>query len=249
MSDPGRELPDLELIFVHIPKTAGNTLMNVLVHTYGRDRVCFYGEDLPRRKGPVTATELAPATRVLMGHFTFRQLAALYRPQRHRLITFLREPRARYISHFFHLKRLQENANPGLLDRVRVHEPFAVYLLWLQYHNQISRYLAGVELSDLDYVGTVERFEEDILMLAELMGWDREAVKGVLSWAPRVNVNTSIPASRQRVSPLYDPFIRFANRTDIEIYSSALSASRSGDNEVLSSRSERPHTPSRPGSR
>jgi len=225
-SNTGRPPAEL-LVFVHLPKTAGSTLVNVLERNYGGDAVLglydsTYGEEAAR----LTPAEMA-RTRVIAGHFYFGVHELIAASCRY--LTFLRDPVARVVSHYHFSRRqpshyLHEAASKlSLSDYVRLcgeHEP----------NNDQTRLLAGREMAaddgtcspamlpvakrNLDKhvaVGLTERFDESLVLMWEIFRWRRRPF-----YVPR-NVGTT-HAAAEAVSPEAREVIEAFNALDLELY-------------------------------
>ena len=94
LPNPGPLGPDDRLIFLHIEKTAGTTADHILAQHFPEDQIC------PERFGDMTywdARNFAPY-RYFSMHATLRMLNPI--PQPREIVTFLREPAARLLSHY-----------------------------------------------------------------------------------------------------------------------------------------------------
>ena len=107
---------DTPLFFLHIHKTAGTSFITLLDQQYTTADVCPSDWPYRQRINEVTQSELVDA-KFIRGHFSYDDLRDKM-PEMPRTITFLREPVARFISHFMHLHRA-----PG--DPEGVHEQIA----------------------------------------------------------------------------------------------------------------------------
>ncbi len=221
----------MELISVHIPKTAGVTFRNVLRHVYGAAAVNFdYGDraldpEATCRVDPAAwAAEtqqrvrtLPPAVRVVHGHFSSSKYDAVF-PAAQKVI-WLREPVARLISHYHYWRELPVTPHPlhrrllgenlSLLEFARL-EPM---------RNILSRvFLPDTGLNDFAFVGLQEHFESDLTQLARLLHWARPLVYE--------EANRNLQAAYRR-EPLRDAIwaeIAELNAEDSAIYSEALAS-------------------------
>jgi hypothetical protein len=94
LSNPGPLGPDDRLIFLHIEKTAGTTAHHILAQHFTEDQIC------PERFGDMTywnEGNFAPY-RYFSMHASLRMLNPI--PQPRKIVTFLREPVARLLSHY-----------------------------------------------------------------------------------------------------------------------------------------------------
>jgi hypothetical protein len=191
----GERLPEPPLVvLLHVPKTAGTTLAQLLRHHYrggafkGCGNVFARPDELEARLARIASTR---RFRAAAGHLTFG-LAERFLPGA-RYVTILREPVARTLSHYRFLVRSSRgqglvpprlpDPDPGLtLDRCLSRESYIP-------DNLQTRMLCGLaspyeELpSDaLDrakqtlaervaFVGTTERFDELLAVLNLAFGW------------------------------------------------------------------------------
>ena len=170
------------LIVLHIPKTGGNSVLELLKVWFSSDRLFFHykvGANAPIRH------DLPPAACVF-GHFnSARGWGALeYYPNINQYITFLREPYDRFLSQWFFLNQLKRTGSTiqGLED-----DP--TFEVWL--HRRADEQAIGrnsfsflchlpfvPEVGSIDkvfennfvFVGIMERFVESINCLAKILG-------------------------------------------------------------------------------
>jgi hypothetical protein len=231
------------LAFVHIPKTAGGTVKNMLGNAYPRTAVAdtgnvFISEDR-------TASRLARPPggwerwhqrggKVTIGHVPY----GLYRrhlPANTRYVTFLREPVDRVLSLYHRHLRLtgtpidRRRQARGLVLVASLEEAFALHLP--QISNVATRFLCGVpslsgdlpatalddaknNLREFAFVGIQERFEESIVLLQRMLGLSRVAY-----------LNRHVSATRPAAEdPSTDEraLIVEHNRLDAELYTFAV---------------------------
>jgi len=121
-SNPGPLLPEDRLIFLHIEKTAGTTAHHVLSAHFPEDQVC------PARFGiNVSLWESAR-----LAHYRFYSLHASLRmispiPGPKKVLTFLREPVARLLSHYNFWRSIRNDVvDQEQLDHIRYVKQFAL---------------------------------------------------------------------------------------------------------------------------
>jgi hypothetical protein len=105
------------ILFVHIPKTAGNSVIALFKAEFPRETIAYLYN--PPHGLTVPALLALPESEknklsVICGHFSFGLDKALGRPGRY--VTFLRETRARLISNFLHHTRSGLTQGMGLAD-------------------------------------------------------------------------------------------------------------------------------------
>jgi hypothetical protein len=218
------------LIFIHIPKTAGITLRDIVDTQY--DRHACYKIDGERIAESVAEFKALPAARkgkirVMVGHMPFGLDEFL--PQPSRYITFLRHPVDRIVSHYYFVLRDPTNyLHEEVAGRGMTLRDYAISGIATELDNGQTRYLSNS--LDLPYwkctrehleiakhnlkrcalVGLTERFDESLLMLKERLGWGR------VFYMPR-----NVTASRIRLESLtgYDlAGIETSNALDLELY-------------------------------
>jgi hypothetical protein len=101
-------------VFVHIPKTGGTSLQNMLADAFGDGNVYREHGDTLYRRSPA---ELAQYS-LFAGHFDYFSVAYIPRRAR-RLFTFLREPRQRLLSHY-RFFRAHQPRSPAFTGRMAI---------------------------------------------------------------------------------------------------------------------------------
>ena len=101
---PGGERSGPAAVFLHVPKCGGTTLHNLLVRNYSADEVC------PERFNGLYNWPLGRlgAFRLFSGHFDMPSVRML--PGDKRVVTMLREPKARLVSAYYFLKAHRHDA-------------------------------------------------------------------------------------------------------------------------------------------
>jgi len=226
------------LLFLHVPKNGGTTLRSIVDLQYGPASVLTYYNQTDRQlldNVPYMLLKPDLPYRALIGHFHFGVHDPL--PERVRYVTLLREPIARTISEYH--ERLATGPT-----RAELAKPDGTYLSLAEalerypehYDNQQVRYIAGVRegravnekdlaraLANLDghfaFVGTVERFDESLLLMGRRLGWrpcvyDRLNRKGGMRHATEQAVHERLLALNELDLRLYTAV---AQRLDAEI--------------------------------
>lgn len=176
--------PEDQLVFIHILKTAGQSVMQVLEANFPkRDRLFANSHDI---------VKLPPGSlnryRLILGHNYYNIHELLGRKPVY--MTFLRDPVARTISHYFHWKRTDthkfyEKVNSQTLaefvtDPVTRPAVFNYQTRWIASDNVLkpaavnARDLLEVakqRLEEFAFVGLVEDFDRSIDALVGQFGW------------------------------------------------------------------------------
>ncbi len=172
-------------VFLHIPKTAGTTLTGIIERNYKTaQRAALYN---PAQFQSDLENALAnPKTNMLYGHFAYDEAlndANFY------VFTFLRDPIARTVSNYIHLKNSTE---PQHKEWMRNAKSFTDFLALKQAFNWQARHLSGQKLSAdfgkdlnasleiatknllrMNFVGITERFNESLLCLSTDLEWKK----------------------------------------------------------------------------
>lgn len=218
------------LSFIHIPKAAGGTVVGALVSVYGSEKV-------ERRFDPDLDTfasyPVDPEVRALVGHLPFGVHRVVDRDVTY--ITLLREPVDRVVSGYYFARQPKVD-RPGrveMTERVSLADFVARSVSPFTTNNGQVRLLAGAPRAhfgldpqtaldtarhhlehDVAVVGTVDRFDEFLVLCKLLLGWTAyptyERFKTSRVRPPVDEVPTGIRA-----------LIEERNALDIELYTSA----------------------------
>ena len=219
------------LIYPHIPKTAGTTMMHILKQNYnsGFYRVLNQGNYRDWLREPLSTRK---ATTCLQGHFTY----GVHKPPSgpYQYITFLRDPIERVISFYYYIRdknnhRLSKLFNKTSLATIIESRRYAAT------SNDMTRFIAGRndiginrpvgKMSPRDLVlakehlyqfaaiGFVETFDEDLESFATQFGWTNIKYESELvhpSRPTKLDLSTDIVA-----------LIEKHNKQDLELYAYA----------------------------
>jgi hypothetical protein len=204
----------IELLSIHIPKTAGQSFGFILRKTYGVKKV-FQVTRQTGKQWEGGLRDMVPAgTRVLHGHFTFANVASLCRRENVRVLTWLRDPVERILSNYYYfLERARSGARPW--NAHRREEGLLEYAGREENRDRMSRFLSGAELRELFFVGIVECFEEDLRELSALLGWRQIQ-------PARVNDNRLFKSQFSTIGEDMRGMIKNLNPQDIRLYQQAL---------------------------
>lgn len=205
-------VPEKLLIFLHIMKTGGTTLTNIICNQYA--------ENIHYRKGWMPSgvleyyDELEKADS-LCGHFWFGVHRYLSRPFTY--ITLLRDPIEQVISWFYYRYKSQHlDQFNGSLDEYISSNKFNHETVNLQ-----TRFICGDKTSDLErakenlkkhftLVGITELFDESVFLMKKELGWENIGYK-------RVNTNNNRPDKNQILQSTINK-IKEKNKMDLELY-------------------------------
>ncbi len=211
----------LELVSIHIPKTAGTSFRNTLKSVYGEASVARLDIHIENKKVRLNEklyndNHLDYEIKVIHGHFCPDDLNNFIKINRKTLfITWLRDPVERVVSNYYYLaKRLteildEENNNLNILSKMQ--RSLIEYASDEISRNRMSKFLSGKELSKMAFVGIQEHYEEDLKQLAQLFNWDNLAV-----------FKHNVTGSKYEVSESDRAKIAALNELDMAIYNEGL---------------------------
>jgi hypothetical protein len=193
-SNSKKSLPTVPpLVFMHIPKTGGTTLNNILMKNY-RYRMDSYGGDFFPRYFPdefvslVRTPEADDSRRPVFftGHIDVSNDLFRYMPERYVVITMLRDPVDRIISHYrFHSTLSDSPLGIEIAGGLNILDYFDRFreAIPLQYESlvprndkapqsnskQVDEALRNLE-SNISLFGLQEEFDAFVISLARLLG-------------------------------------------------------------------------------
>lgn len=222
------KLPPVELVSIHVPKSAGTAFAHVLAQQYRSRFFMDYGpgpmhpdglgQDMKtwRREQKRKAREMPPETRAVHGHFWAGKYDRIF--PRAKKIVWLRDPVRRLVSHYYYFKSKPSLPHPHGTHR-KVHEENLSLIDFArlpEMHNFITRrWLRDVPLSDFDFVGIQEHFDEDVGLLAQKLGWNGVKI-------PKENRTQHPEYQREKLDAATLKEIEVLNGADVELYRQAL---------------------------
>jgi SAM-dependent methyltransferase len=160
----------VELIVVHVPKTAGATFQFILNQVYGCEHIYYdYLEDSrPRVYQPA---EIPSEFRVIHGHFPIAKYDGFF-PDAKRII-WLRHPVHLLVSLYFYWLHLPlVNNNHTIVGKLQTSRMgIDEFSDQPEVRNILYRDTSGKKLSDFYFVGLQEFFQEDLAELKSMLGW------------------------------------------------------------------------------
>ena len=206
--------------FIHIPKTAGTTLRGVLRRSFGARHCDIKVPPGARdRERMVDAADLRRARKVypqlagICGHRVTPYTGLEQAEPQIRFFTFLREPKARLVSHLRHAYRER-------LEQV-TRDQIVRYLAEEHRRNRQVRMLCGREDLDaaiqaleqrLGFVGLTESFDESFVLFRRWLGSDRLQPGYVARRVSRDRTPLAIDDAE------LDELVGEANRLDVKLY-------------------------------
>lgn len=212
----------LELISIHIPKTAGTSFRLMLKQEYGEKgavRLDLVDGTIRLENKTLEKLILPPSVRAIHGHMSFQDVRSNFDIATIPVITWLRHPVDRVLSNYYYLlDRLHDfipKQNHAVIPRmVRSLEEFVEAE---PNQNRIAKFLDGATMAEFAFLGVMENFEKDIPRLAQLLNWKHHSI-------PQVNKTMR---KRPEVSDAMRMHIAALNPRDMEWYQQALAISKS----------------------
>ncbi|MEG4345560.1 sulfotransferase family 2 domain-containing protein [Microcoleus sp. A003_D6] len=163
----------MEIISVHVHKTAGSTFGRALKQVYGEMQV--FGDYQPEKfEKTLERLSAQPQSRVIHGHFAAGKYKGHF-PSAKRVI-WLRNPIIQFISgYFFWKSQPQKNFfsqehkymvenNISLLEFAEIQAKKGINPL-------ADFYCLDVDLTDFYFIGIQEFFQDDLAKLKQMLGW------------------------------------------------------------------------------
>ncbi len=221
-------MSSVELLSVHIPKTAGTAFRTVLETVYGFDRVHTVYPEAGDSLTAETEDErwLADSLalcrlreggpRVIHGHYLLTWFAERF-PRAMR-IAWLRHPVDRIVSFYYMWREMDLWPTASPLQRaVREHRLDLVdFASSPAMRDQITaRFLGDPTGRGMGFIGIQERFDEDLDQLGKVLGWPAVS-------AARSNVNASRSYLDQHLEDGVRAQIARLNPVDMDLYEAVL---------------------------
>jgi len=216
-------MPNPVDFFIHIPKTAGTTLAQIIASQYPRGSVLTFpdpqiGDDERAR----AIRQMPEETRIVAGHLHFGYTELC--PRGSRPFTMLRDPVERFISLYYYIGREPKHHHYAAFQRgeLRIGElaerqgrAQACFIAGMLPKDAcpddelIARATENLEKTIVS-VGLTERFDESLLLYNRALGWKVEGYA-------RENVTRNRP-TQDRLAPQDLSIIREKSAVDQQVY-------------------------------
>jgi SAM-dependent methyltransferase len=208
----------VELIVVHVPKTAGATFQFILNQVYGCEHI-YYDYLEGSRPRVYQPAEIPSEFRVIHGHFPIAKYDDFF-PEAKRII-WLRHPVHLLVSLYFYWLHFPViNNNHTIVGKIQTSrmgiDEFAEQP---EVRNILYQHTCGKNLSDFYFVGLQEFFQEDLAELKIMLGW-----KNFVNSYENLNPNPKYHEDIQKVfanQKIIDKLVE-NNQQDLALYQEAL---------------------------
>ncbi|WP_238568914.1 sulfotransferase family 2 domain-containing protein, partial [Xenococcus sp. PCC 7305] len=158
----------IELLSVHIPKTAGTAFRHALEEAYGMNGVIG---DYPPNKIHQPDSQITYSAKVIHGHFLPKKYQGYY-PQAKRIV-WLRHPIFRLISEYFFAKTIKDHENAIHAQLLNNNLNILEFAQIPAMRNFLAKHIKGIKLQEFDFVGIQEFYQEDLQDLQKIMEWPK----------------------------------------------------------------------------
>ncbi|MBI3884806.1 MAG: sulfotransferase family 2 domain-containing protein [Opitutae bacterium] len=204
--------PDSTMILsVHIPKTAGVSVRNILKEHFGAGFVLYYWEPTDAYGRVLPA--VPDSAECVHGHFPADQFAGRF-PEA-RLVTWVRDPVERVASSYYYRLRHPDWRHPVCRELHAKKLSLADYAALPLVRNEMVRFFGGKQPADFFFIGVMEEFARSLARMSSLLG---------LPAAPERhdNGNPDKKTSRYEIDPGVRREIEELNEGDAELYGRCL---------------------------
>jgi hypothetical protein len=208
----------IELISIHIPKTAGRSFLSILNSVYGDKHVSHYETNFyPDKSTPEILqfkSQLKEEIKVIHGHFHYKEIQDIHKTNSSKVITWLRNPVERVISNYsFFIKRTHASADQEM--QRRKNETLLEYARLENSKNRMVKFMDGLNVQDFYFIGLMENFDKDMEVLSEMLHWNKITI-------PRINDNSEFKTQLPQVTREEKKIIENLNKEDIQLYKRVL---------------------------
>jgi hypothetical protein len=209
----------IELVSIHIPKTAGRTFLSILNAVYETENVAHFDrKNFPDKSIPETEqfkSHITEKVKVIHGHFRYKEIKDWEMIRKAKFIAWFRHPVERVISNYsFFKKRITLALDDPELQR-RKHETLMKYASLNETRNAMSNFIEGLDIKDFFFTGIMEYYNDDVNKLAGMLNWKAFDI-------PRINDNDAFKSMLPVVTNHEKKLIAELNKEDIILYSKAL---------------------------
>ncbi|MCU0524015.1 MAG: sulfotransferase family protein [Elainella sp. Prado103] len=157
----------VEVLSIHIPKTAGTAFWEILTQVYRSDQIY---RDLDGQACEPNDPQLLKI-KLLHSHYPLSKYLP-YFPDAKKIV-WLRHPIFRVISDYFFSQSFNDRNNPLHVQVVDQNLSLLEYAQLTEARNVMTAFTAELPLTEFYFVGIQEFFTEDLLELKRCLGWPK----------------------------------------------------------------------------
>ena len=205
----------VEIISVHVPKTAGSAFTKVLLRVYGPERVFLdyrYEKNYQRQ----FMKEGDSQVKVIHGHFPGAKYKNTFADAKR--IIWLREPVNFLISYYCFVKVYRGTEFYNLLQKKKL--SFLEFVEIPKAQNMMSVFMQNMKFKDFYFVGIQDFFAEDLEELKTRLSWPDVKISKENNnpYSDYQRIKEEVLSDRAILEKIYS-----LNSKDVELYQKALS--------------------------
>jgi hypothetical protein len=164
----------IDLLALHLPKTGGSSFFETLKELYGEDVVKRYNRAQYQKvidSGLTLIEDIDEKVKVLQGHLYYKEVKEIVKRDNPKIIVWFRDPVKRVISNYKWWHH-SVNTKPNHPERYRKDEKLELYITRKETQNKMYKFLKGFKLKDFYFIGLLEKYDEDLNVLAQKLNWN-----------------------------------------------------------------------------
>jgi hypothetical protein len=170
---------NIQLVSIHIPKTAGTSFRSILVENLGAKNFAkldiYNSGRIKVDDQNFTRAHLNSKITAVHGHCSYSNLLKQFELNADVVfLTWLRNPLNRVLSNYYFLKdvivqRMQEQEDENLMNRMV--KSLEEFVSLEENQNVMTKFLEGAPLETFKFIGIQDDFENELTRLERTMGW------------------------------------------------------------------------------
>ncbi len=195
------------ILSIHIPKTGGVSVRNVLKEHYGEGFVLHYWQVTDAFGQPLA--EVPATAQCVHGHFQTDQLTGKF--PNAKLITWVRDPVERVVSSYYHRLRAHDWQHPVCQELHAKKLSVGEYAALPEVRNEMSHFFGSKQPEDFHFIGLMEEFDVSFACMTKILGLPPAAAR-------RDNVNPEKKSANYELDCSVRRAILQLNEQDVNLY-------------------------------